>query len=210
MTEELAMFPLGSTVFPQQVVPLHVFEDRYRQMMSDLTVDPETPGTFGIALIERGFEVGGGDHRTQVATRMAIAQAEEFDDGRWGLVAVGVERLTVVEWLDDAPYPRAIVEPRDVVDNGGADLAAIEGALREAIELMAMEAGVDAPEDLVFADDPHVRLDQLSAMAPLNDFDRNRVLAATTTLDQSERLATALDDKLAILRAQLGPGKDLG
>jgi len=210
MTEELAMFPLGSTAFPQQIVPLHVFEPRYRQMMTDLLVDPSNPGAFGIALIERGFEVGGGDQRSPVATRMAIAEAQELDDGRWAVVAAGVERVTVLEWLDDDPYPRARVEARPVRDDGGSNLDAIEESVAEVMQLMAEIAGVPPRAPLQYSGDAQTRLDELSAVAPLNDFDRYQVLAAETTSEQSRLLEVALEDKLAILRAQLGPGKYLG
>ena len=197
------MFPLGSTVFPGQVVPLHVFEERYRTMLGELTADG-ADATFGIVLIDRGHEVGGGDHRVSVATRVEILQAEEFDDGRWGVVTAGVERLDIVEWLDDDPYPRAIVSPREVLDNGGAPLGDLEDLLVETIRLAALDEGVENPGPFDFSDDPHMLLDQFSALSPLTAFDRQRVLEAATTSDQIERLREALTDKCVLLRAQLG------
>ena len=68
---QLPMFPLGSTVFPQQVVPLHIFEERYRTLLEHVTADDDSPG-FGIVLIDRGHEVGGGDIRTTVGTLSLI------------------------------------------------------------------------------------------------------------------------------------------
>lgn len=199
----LAMFPLGSTVFPGQVVPLHVFEDRYRVMLHELTT-AGADATFGIVLIDRGHEVGGGDQRVRVATRVEILQAEEFDDGRWGVVTAGVERLDIIEWLDDNPYPRAIVRTRSVADNGGASLTDLEELLVETIRLAAASEGVENPGPFEFSDDPHLLLDQLSALSPLTAFDRQQVLEASTTTDQIRTLHAALIDKCVLLQAQLG------
>jgi len=206
----LPMFPLGSTVFPGQVVPLHVFEPRYRTMVGELLANdadeklPFGAATFGIALIDRGHEVGGGDSRVAVGCRVEILQAEEFEDGRWGMVVAGVERIEVTEWLDDDPYPRALVVARQVVDNGGGSLTDVESTLRELIATMAEQAGADIPDNLEFSTDPHEHLDQMSALAPLTDFDRQRILEASTTTEQIERLATGLDDMLMLIRSQLG------
>ena len=200
---ELAMFPLGSTVFPTQIVPLHVFEDRYRTMMADLTAEDAEP-TFGIVLIERGFEVGGGDTRGDVATRVRILQAEEFDDGRWGVVAGGLERVEVIEWLDDAPYPRARVRPRPVRDTGGADLDDLGELLVSTLRSAARLAGGEIPDEIEFSVDPIERLDQYSALSPLTPFDRQRVLEARTTTDQIEMLRQLLEDKQQLLAAELG------
>ena len=197
---ELAMFPLGSTVFPGQVVPLHVFEERYRTMISGL-VAPDAEATFGIVLIDRGFEVGGGDTRVPVGTRVEILQAEEFDDGRWGVVTAGVERLTIEEWLPADPFPRALVTTRFVTDNGGASLEDLEQLLRETMAAASLQSGVEAPTDLVFSNDPQQKLDQLSALSPLIEFDRQHVLEATSTAEQIERLSNALEGKLEMLRA---------
>lgn len=205
-TSVLPMFPLGSTVFPGQIIPLHVFEPRYRALLSHLTADSTADGvdpTFGIVLIERGFEVGGGDRRADVATRVEIVQAEQFDDGRWAVIAAGIERVTIVEWLDDDPYPRARVQPRAVIDNGGDNLDGIEELLRRTLDLAARSAGVTPPDELEFSSDPHTRLDQLCALAPLTDFDRQAILEAQTSRDQIEKLSAALTDKQLILRAQL-------
>ncbi|GIU85752.1 MAG: hypothetical protein KatS3mg009_0267 [Acidimicrobiia bacterium] len=107
VTRELPMFPLGSVLFPYGVLPLHVFEPRYRVMTRQcLAGDHE----FGVVLIERGSEVGGGDSRFGFGTLARIAHAHELPDGRFALTAVGLRRIRVERWLDDDPYPRAVVE----------------------------------------------------------------------------------------------------
>lgn len=196
------MFPLGSTVFPGQVVPLHVFEPRYRAMLADLTA-ADTDATFGIVLIDRGFEVGGGDHRVDVATRVEILQAEEFEDGRWGVITAGLERLDIIEWLAEDPYPQARVRPRLVTDDGGSSLDDLEDLLLATMSLAAQSAGVELPAEFDFSDDPRVRLDQLSALAPLTEFDRQSILEASTTSRQIRLLSQALADKQMLIRAEL-------
>src|SRR4051812_45485804 len=100
----LPMFPLGTVLFPYALLPLHVFEPRYRMMMRGvLRGDQE----FGVVLIERGREVGGGDTRFALGTLARVVRATELDDGRYALTAVGVRRLRVDEWLADDPYPQA-------------------------------------------------------------------------------------------------------
>lgn len=198
---QLPMFPLGSTVFPGQIVPLHIFEERYRTLISDL-VDGEASSEFGIALIERGHEVGGGDQRSAVATKVQILQSERFEDGRWGVITAGTQRLNVHEWLDDDPYPRAIVSERNVVDNGGDALDDVETLLEKTRAAVADHAGVEPPDDVEFSADPQQRLDQMSALAPLSEFDRQRILEAPTTREQIALLSQLLDDKLFLLIAQ--------
>lgn len=197
---EMAMFPLGSTVFPSQIIPLHVFEPRYRQLFADLG-DLGPDSSFGIALIDRGHEVGGGDSRVSVATRVEILQAERFEDGRWAVVAVGVERLDVHEWLEDEPYPRAMVSTRTVIDNGGSSLDDLEELLLETISATAASGGYAFDRELEFSPDPLQKLDQFSAVSPLVEFDRQRVLEANKTSEQIERLTEALTGRLQVLRA---------
>ena len=86
------MFPLGSVLVPGMVLPLHVFEARYRALVRDCVAGD---GEFGVVLIERGSEVGGGDVRTDVGTVARIVQADEMPDGRFALGAVGVRRVRV-------------------------------------------------------------------------------------------------------------------
>ena len=101
------MFPLGTVLLPSALLPLHVFEPRYRALVRDcLAGDRE----FGVVLIERGSEVGGGDVRFDVGTRARIVEAAELDDGRWVLILVGDGPGPGATWLPDDPYPRAEVE----------------------------------------------------------------------------------------------------
>jgi uncharacterized protein len=80
------MFPLGTVLFPHMVLPLHVFEPRYRALLDDVL---EGGGEFGVVLISRGHEVGGGDLRTDVGTVARILRAEQLDEDRWFVIAVG-------------------------------------------------------------------------------------------------------------------------
>ncbi len=101
------MFPLETTVLPSTVLPLHIFEERYRALARFVAAGDEPE--FGVAMIERGREVGGGDVRSDVGVVARIVQAEEFPDGRWTVVAVATRRIRVEGWLPDDPYPKALV-----------------------------------------------------------------------------------------------------
>ena len=86
------MFPLGTVLVPGAMLPLHVFEPRYRALVADcIAGEPE----FGVVLIERGSEVGGGDARFDVGTRARIVQIAELPDGRYALSTVGLRRIRV-------------------------------------------------------------------------------------------------------------------
>src|SRR5688500_3974780 len=102
------MFPLGSVLVPTMVLALQLFEPRYLELARACTTGrPE----FGVVLRERGSGVGGGDVRRDVGCSARIVEATELADGRWVMATVGTERIRVTQWLPDAPYPRAEVEP---------------------------------------------------------------------------------------------------
>src|SRR5665811_2213449 len=101
------MFPLGSVIFPYSAVPLRVFEPRYLTLLERVQAGD---GMFGTVLIERGFEVGGGDSRFAIGTTVRVVGSTDLPEGDKAIVVAGVERLRIVEWLDDDPHPWAKVE----------------------------------------------------------------------------------------------------
>jgi len=195
------MFPLGTVLFPSVYLPLHVFEDRYRTLVRDcLASDRE----FGVVLIERGSEVGGGDTRTGVGTVAQIVEAVEMDDGRWALGTVGVRRVRIRRWRHDDPYPRAEVE--DWPDQPGRlpiDQGPAAAQLRRVLALAA-EMGdhvVDSTVDL--ADDPELASYQMAAVAPFGPADQQRLLALASTGERLEALTGLLGDVETDLAARL-------
>src|SRR5918995_5057301 len=104
------MFPLQTVLLPGAVLPLHVFEPRYRQLVIDCLADDTGEPEFGVTLIERGNEVGGGDQRADVGVVARMVQVEALPGGRYALVAVGTSRLRVNAWLPDDPYPLADID----------------------------------------------------------------------------------------------------
>ena len=104
---EMPMFPLEQTVLPSATVPLHVFEERYRALARHVATLDEP--AFGITMIERGREVGGDDLRSEVGVVARVVEAQEFPDGRWGMLAIATRRIRVDRWLSDDPHPRALV-----------------------------------------------------------------------------------------------------
>ena len=115
------MFPLSAVLFPGAPLALHVFEPRYRELVHHCL---DGDGQFGVVLIARGSEVGGGDERFGVGTMARITAASPFDDGRWALRAEGTTRFAVDRWLPDAPYPVAEVTGlADDADDADVDRA---------------------------------------------------------------------------------------
>lgn len=205
----LPMFPLGGVLMPSMVLPLHVFEPRYRQMVREcLDGTPE----FGVVLIERGNEVGGGDVRTGVGTVARIVEAAEMPDGRYALHTVGVRRIRILRWLDDDPYPRAQVEdwPDDPDDGPGTDLdgllAHAVSRLRPALALRAELGEPGPPATVEVSDEPGLGSHQVAALAPIGPHDRQRLLALPGAASRLTATIEVLDDAVELLTARLELG----
>ncbi len=208
---QLAMFPLGMVLFPGALLPLHVFEPRYRQLTDDVLAGDRE---FGVTLIERGSEVGGGDLRTLAGTVARVEHAERFDDGRWALMCVGDRRIRVDRWFDDAPYPQAEVTewpdgPSTVADG---DYQTLVGLLRRTLALKTEIGEPAVPATVDLDDDPAAGSYQVAAFSPLGPSDRQRVLVAETAADRIALLRALLVDELELLTARIGmdPPGDLG
>ena len=174
------MFPLGSVLFPYMPLRLRVFEERYLIMLADLLKTDQA--RFGVVLIERGHEVGGGEQRFLVGTLAEITQLGA-QEGFVGLVARGGRRLAVDQWLDDAPHPRAeVTELPDLeLDPGLAGLRADTERLVRRSLAMAREFAENLwPADIELADDPAAAAWQLAAIAPLGALDQMELLRATS------------------------------
>ena len=170
------MFPLGMVHFPGVPLPLRVFEPRYRTLVAHCL---DGDRQFGVVLIERGFEVGGGDSRFDVATMTSIVGAGISPDGMVHLQTVGTSRARVLRWLDDDPYPRAEVEdfpPFAVRGDDLVALAATEQRVRRALAMRAELGEPATPADVELHVDPDVAAFQLAAIAPLGPLDQQRVL----------------------------------
>lgn len=184
------MFPLSGVHFPGQEVPLHVFEPRYRQLVHDVLAGSQE---FGTALISGGSEVGGRDRRTDVGTLLKVQLAAPFEDGRWLLVTRGVERIRILEWLDDVPYPRAVV---DAFPSGPTeDLAEMLGQAAAAVRRLRMvlsefEEGPCCSIDLQLGDDLTEASWVVCALAPLAILDQQRLLEES---DPTTRLKNLID-----------------
>lgn len=185
------MFPLGSVLMPHMPLPLRVFEPRYLTMLRDILGDE--PSEFGVTLIERGQEVGGGDVRSDIGTVAQIGSLDTSGDSIL-LIAQGVRRIRVERWLDDAPYPRADVS--ELPDpEWSAELEPLlqraDGVVRRVLKL-AEAAGEELhwPPDIGLDDDPAAAAWQLAAIAPFGPLDQIDLLRSITI----ERLLTRTID----------------
>ncbi|SER30855.1 LON peptidase substrate-binding domain-containing protein [Microlunatus flavus] len=176
----MAMFPLGSVLLPAMPLHLRVFEERYLLMLSELVAAEDA--RFGVVLIERGFEVGGGDHRFGVGTVADILQVAA-EDGVVGLAAQGGRRFEVEGWLEGTPYPRAEVRELDdlVWDEALLPLLAeTERVVRSTLAQASEFAATGWSPDVELADDPLPRCWQLAGVAPLGDLDRLTLLRSAS------------------------------
>jgi uncharacterized protein len=209
----MPMFPLGSVLLPGGILPLHVFEPRYRDMIREcLRADGEPE--FGQVLISRGWETGGGDDRAMVGTVAQMLQVEAIDENRYALIAVGTRRLVINAWLPDDPYPIADVDDWPDVDPDAAglalDVAASHARVRAARSLAAEVAALvgDVPADGggvddEISDDPLLATYHLSTLAPIGPADRFRLLAAPGPAARLDLLDEILDDVEAMLKFRL-------
>lgn len=199
------MFPLGTVLLPHMVLPLQVFEPRYRELLRTVL---DGDRAFGVTLITRGHEVGGGDQRSDVGTVARIIQAEQLEDGRWTVAVVGVRRILVERWHEDLPYPSADVVdlPDEDRDLDGQLPAELVDRLRHVLAMHAELGHSALPSPFELEDDPAVAAWQVAVLAPLTPFDAQRVLATTRCSERTALLDALLRDLEELFTLQLRAG----
>ena len=193
-TRELAMFPLGSVLLPGMPLPLRVFEPRYVAMLASVLGEPERE--FGVVLIERGSEVGGGDVRFGVGTVARIASVE-IGDGSIGLLATGAARFEVVRWLGDDPFPRAEVRELATLELDAStvpELAAAEALVRATLTRASEFVELPWSPDVRLSAEPAERIWQVAGIAPLGSLDQLALLRSRTA---AELLAVLVEETRA-------------
>lgn len=195
------IFPLGSPLLPGAWLPLQIFELRYQMMLDDCLAMSRP--SFGVVLIERGSEVGGGESRSGFGTLAEIVRVDELPDGRRTVLTRGSHRIRVERWLPDDPYPRAditdwpdqddVAPPAEVV----VEIAStVERLIRfalddpqEALQEVARRPG-ETDNEYSY---------RLASGLPLGPVDRHRILGARDPAERSRRLLEALGDLEAVV-----------
>jgi uncharacterized protein len=104
---EIPLFPLNTVLFPGATLPLHIFEDRYKEMIG-ACIDAQRP--FGVLLIRKGFEVGDLAEPFEVGTTAHIARVDELEEGKMNLLCLGGKRFRTLKLVGNDPYLTGEVE----------------------------------------------------------------------------------------------------
>ncbi|MEH0820595.1 MULTISPECIES: LON peptidase substrate-binding domain-containing protein [unclassified Micromonospora] len=213
MTARLPVFPLGTVLFPGLVLPLHIFEERYRALVRHLVGLPEgAPREFGVVAIQAGWEVAPGPGRAtpgggevtlhEVGCTAELRQVTELDDGGFDIVTVGRRRFRIAE-VDDASAPYLTAEVEWLPEPGGTDdiaellAARVIAVFRQYLGLIRPD-----PEEISeqLPEDPTVLSHLVAATAALTVADRQRLLAIDDTAARLRAELRLLNREAALLR----------
>lgn len=178
---ELSLFPLHTVLFPGQVLPLHIFEERYRLMIRHCLAEDKP---FGVVLIRSGQEVGAPADPYPVGTVARIVESNHLTDGTMNIVTVGVERFRIRRLIYDQPYLRGEIETFPLADLHDSPATAhltrqVQQQVVRYIELLAEAAGLRIKVDKV-PDQPR-QVGYLAAVAmQIDNREKQELLAATS------------------------------
>lgn len=188
------MFPLGSVLFPSMPLTLRIFEERYLKLLGDL-MSSDTP-EFGVVLVSRGSEVGGGEQRMMIGTVASVTEIGTTDEFL-GLESFGSRRFRVNDWLPDDPYPIADIEfIPDLIweDSLMPARVHLESQVRTLLSLASEFGELVFGADIDLSDDPMSAAWQLAGILPIGELDRFDLLSSQSAeelLAQAYSIATS-------------------
>jgi Lon protease-like protein len=192
MSETLPLFPLGAVLYPGMVLPLHIFEERYRQLVRDLLERPE-PRRFGVIAIRKGRETGveGVQSLYEIGCTATLRRVEQYPDGRFDIVTVGTSRFRLLALDQSLEYLQGEVEPLadEAVDPDAAAplVRAVQVAFHAYVGALTEEGGAV------------VKVDDLPGEPTLLSF----LVAAAMVIDLAERQSLLAEpDAMRRLSAQ--------
>jgi len=210
----LPLFPLGAVLYPGMVLPLHIFEERYRQLVRDL-LERSEPRCFGVIAIRKGRETGveGVQSLYEVGCTATLRRVEEYPDGRYDIVTVGTQRFRLLALDQTLSYLQGEIEPLtdDVVDPDSAAplVRAVQAAFHAYVDALTEGGGAVVKIDAL-PDEPTL-LSYLVAAAIVIDLPEHQgLLAEAGTMRRLRAERSLLARETAVLKATTSrPAPDL-
>ena len=201
------MFPLGNVLMPAMPLSLRIFEERYLKLLGDLMLSDQPE--FGVVLIERGPEVGGGEKRLEIGTLASVTDIGTLDQF-YGLESTGTQRFRVNAWLPDDPYPMADIDfIPDLVWNDSLMPARVhlENKVRKMLALASEFGDLQYGPDIELSDNPMDACWQLAGILPVGALDQQDLLqsqSADELIARTYEVVVALDEALQAMVGELG------
>ena len=199
----LPMFPLGSVLFPSMPLTLRIFEERYLKLLGDL-MSSDTP-EFGVVLVSRGSEVGGGEQRMTIGTVASVTEIGTTDEFL-GLESFGSRRFRVNDWLPDDPYPIAEIDfIPDLMweDSLMPARVHLESQVRTLLSLASEFGELVFDADIELSDDPMSAAWQLAGILPIGELDRFDLLSSQSAEELLARAYSIATSGIETVRAML-------
>lgn len=206
VAEVIPLFPLSHVLLPGMPLPLHIFEQRYRELLDDIAAAPGG-ACFGVVVLRTGTEAvtrhtrSAGPDVEDIGTLAEIIEMEPRDDGTSDVLAVGSRRFRIESLLPEGkPYLRAEVE--FLPEDDGDLTPDLESRARELIDiydailmrLAGRATGTELPTDA------NQLSYQISARLPLPPIERQALLADELTADRLAHVARLLRREIALLQ----------
>lgn len=203
MAGPLPLFLLRSVLFPHMPMSLHVFEDRYQEMMRDCL---DAGSSFGVVAIHEGHEVGGDAKPRGVGTLARIVHVDRLSDGRMNLLITGASRFRVIRPVLGKAYARAEVEY--LQEDSDQVPGRLLGSLRTAFEdylrgLRRVAPGVSEVPDL--PEEPEALAYLVAATLETSLDARQELLEAADAADRIRQEIRILRREEDLLRRQVLP-----
>ena len=196
MTEsiEVPLFPLGTVLFPTQLLPLRIFEERYKQMIGECL---ERESGFGVLLIKEGREVGGPAVPFEVGTIARIVEAQRFPDGRYNLKTMGDRPFRLLSVTQVEPYMRGEIETLEYDVGKQEALEPLMEAVRQRfaahVEVLAAIYESQPPPLELTTDDPERLSYMVAHVLAVRMAEKQTLLEEPSTSERLKREATMLD-----------------
>jgi len=203
----MPMFPLSSVLMPAMPLSLRIFEERYLKLTGDLVLEDNPE--FGVVLIARGPEVGGGEKRLDIGTVASVTDIGTLDQF-YGIEAIGTQRFRVNAWLPDDPYPMADVDfLPDLIWNDALASARVhlESKVRNLLAFASEFGDLQYGPDTELNDDPMDACWQLAGILPVGPLDQLDLLSSQSAdelLSRTYEFVVTLEETLKSMIGQLG------
>lgn len=199
---DVPLFPLRTVLFPGMILPLQIFEERYKTMIGRC-LDEDIP--FGVVLIRRGSEVGGASEPFDVGTLARIAEVEREPDGRYRLNAVGTRRFRIEALRHDQPYLVGDVQLLDAEPDSSGEAAAARDIAETVTTLfgeyfrLSLTLAGQWQERIALPGDPAALADFAAARLVAPASLKQRILEAPTVAARLELEVAVLSEAIPML-----------